>query len=147
MNSSLLRESGKYYRLPSSVEAALERVFDESVGAVRVIELSRYARLHPRMTATTRPNRILLSISGEQFIARPELVLHEFFHVLRQWGTGSLTRWRYLTESFRRGYWDNRFEREAREFTASNLERYLAYLQRHHLDDRFAYFGISPSRE
>jgi hypothetical protein len=80
------------------------------------------------MTATTRPGCILLAISGREFIANPEILLHEYFHVLRQWGTGRLTRRRYLLESARRGYWENRFEREAREFSAGNVDRYCEYL-------------------
>jgi hypothetical protein len=119
---------GRRYRLPKRVEAALERVFEEPVGAVKVIERSIYARAHLGMTATTRPNRILLAISGEEFVSNSELLLHEYFHVLRQWGTGSLTRWRYLIESARRGYWQNRFEREARKFSASAAQRYCVYL-------------------
>lgn len=119
---------GRRYTLPEPVEAALERVFIEPVAAVAVIEHSLYARAHPGMTATTRPRRILLAISGAEFVASPELLLHEYFHVLRQWGTGRLTRWRYVAESARRGYWDNRFEREAREFSAAAVNLYLRYL-------------------
>jgi len=63
------------------------------------------------------------------FIAEPEMVLHEYFHVLRQWSTGNLTRSRYLIESMRRGYWENRFEREARDFAADALARYREYLK------------------
>jgi hypothetical protein len=119
---------GQRYRLPKRVEAALEQVFEEPVGAVKVIERSIYARAHRHMTATTRPNCILLAISGREFVSNSELLLHEYFHVLRQWGTGSLTRSRYLVESARRGYWQNRFEREAREFSAGAVQRYCAYL-------------------
>jgi hypothetical protein len=43
------------------------------------------------MCATTRPNRILLAVSGAEFIADPELLLHEYFHVLRQWHMGDVT--------------------------------------------------------
>jgi hypothetical protein len=43
-------------------------------------------------------------------------------------GTGRLTRWRYLVESMRCGYWDNPFEREAREFAVEAAERYRRYL-------------------
>jgi hypothetical protein len=120
---------GCRYVLPQTVAAALEQVFAESVAGVIVIEHSRYARLHRGMCATTRPNRVLLAISGAEFIATPELLLHEYFHVLRQWRTGHLTRWRYVVESARRGYWENRYEREAREFTASTVEKYRGYLQ------------------
>ena len=119
---------GERYILPAPVATALERIFEEPVAAVKVIEYSRYARAHRGMRATTRPDRILLAISGREFIANPELLLHEYFHVLRQWGTGELTRWRYLLESARRGYWENRFEREAREFSAAAVNRYCDYL-------------------
>jgi hypothetical protein len=115
---------GQRYKLPKRVEAALEQVFEEPVGAVKVIEHSIYARAHLGMTATTRPNCILLANSGREFVANADLLLHEYYHVLRQWGTGSLTRPRYLIESARRGYWQNRFEREAREFSAGMVQRY-----------------------
>jgi hypothetical protein len=32
-------------------------------------------------------------------------------------------------ESARRGYWNNRYEREAREFAAGAAEQYRGYLQ------------------
>jgi hypothetical protein len=38
------------------------------------------------------------------------------------------TRWRYLAESARRGYWANRYEQEARAFVASARERFDRYL-------------------
>jgi hypothetical protein len=114
--------------LPESVAGALEQVFAEPVGGVIVIEHSRYARLHRGACATTRPNRILLAMSGAEFVADPDLLLHEFFHVLCQWGTGHLTRCRYVVESARCGYWNNRYEREAREFAAGAVARYRRYL-------------------
>jgi hypothetical protein len=119
---------GQRYVLPEPVAAALEQVFEEAVGTVSVVEYSLYARLHLGMSATTRPNRILLAISGTEFVSNPELLLHEYFHVLRQWGTGRLTRWRYLVESARRGYWNNQFEREAQEFSAAAVDSYREYL-------------------
>ena len=119
---------GRRYLLPPSVALALEREFGEPVGGVIVIERSRYAWAHLGMRATTRPNRILLAIEGQAFVSDPDLLLHEYFHVVRQWGTGRLTRWRYVRESVRCGYWDNPFEREAREFAAESVERYRRYL-------------------
>jgi hypothetical protein len=110
------------------VAVALERVFGEPVGGIIIIERSRYARAHPGMCATTRPNRILLAIGGHEFVSNPVLLLHEYFHVIRQWGPGRLTRWRYLMESMRCGYWDNPYEREAREFAAEAVEQYRRYL-------------------
>lgn len=111
------------------MSAALERVFGEPVNDVVVIENSRYARAHLGTLATTRPNRILLAISGAEFTGNPELLLHEYFHVLRQWRPGRLTRWRYLMESARRGYWANCYEREARGFTAVAEAKYRKYLR------------------
>jgi hypothetical protein len=119
---------GRRYVLPPPVALALERVFGEPVSGIVVVERSRYARAHLGMRATTRPNRILLAIDGQQFVSNADLVLHEYFHVVRQWGTGRLTRWRYVRESVRCGYWDNPFEREAREFAAETVERYRRYL-------------------
>ena len=84
---------GRRYVLPRAVAAALERVFEGPADDVIVVERSRYAKLHRGMSATTRPNRILLAISGAEFVARPELLLHEYYHVLRQWRCGYLTRW------------------------------------------------------
>jgi hypothetical protein len=111
------------------VSIALERLFSQPVDGVIVIERSLYARAHLGMCATTRPNRILLAISGADFVANPELLLHEFCHVIRQWRPGHLTRWRYLKESARCGYRANAFEREAREFAADAAERYREYLK------------------
>lgn len=120
---------GRRYLLPHVVAAALERVFEESVSQVAVIERSRYAKLHRGMAATTRPNRILLTISGAEFASNPELLLHEYYHVLCQWRTGYLTRWRYMVESIRCGYRQNRYELEAREFAAANLDQYRGFLR------------------
>ncbi|MEO7205193.1 MAG: hypothetical protein ABI356_10325 [Steroidobacteraceae bacterium] len=119
---------GRRYTIPHPTRAALERVFEAPVDGIVVIEHSLYARAHLGMCATTRPNRILLAISGAEFAANPELLLHEYFHVVRQWRPGHLTRWRYVTESARRGYRANRYEHEAREFTASVRERFDQYL-------------------
>ena len=115
---------GRVYRMPESMLVALETVFgDAGARAVVVVEHSRYARLHFGMAATTRPGRILLAGSGAGFCAEPGFVLHEYFHVLRQWRGGRLTRLGYVLESARRGYWQNRYEQEARTFAADELPR------------------------
>jgi hypothetical protein len=85
---------------------------------VRVIEHSLYARLHMGARATTRRRRILLRGSAADFWNDPELILHEYFHVICQWQPRRLTIWRYLKESMRNGYWNNCFEIEARAFAA-----------------------------
>jgi hypothetical protein len=117
--------------LPPELLASLEELFGEPARQVELIENSRYARLHLGARATTRRNRILLAGSLEDFLADPELVLHEYFHVLRQWNRGRLSIMGYLLESLRRGYWENRFERQARRFAALRLSAYRRGLARH----------------
>jgi len=121
------------FALPASVRAALAATFEVSpdvIDRVRIVERSRFARLHGRrVAATTRPNVVYVAGSGRRFAHDPELVLHEYFHVLRQWNTGSLPVWRYVRESMRRGYRNNRFEVEARTFTRRHLIAFAASLQ------------------
>ena len=82
------------------------------------------------MAATTRRRRIYLRGSARQFYANPELVLHEYFHVLRQWEVRTLTHLNYLVETMRHGYRHNRFEVEARAFAAIQAPRYAKELER-----------------
>lgn len=129
---------------PRAVQSALEALFGQPVGHVRIIQYSLYVRWHMRAIATTRPNRIYLRGSGKEFFADGPLLLHEYFHVLRQWGTGDLTVLRYLGESFRRGYWDNRYEIEAREFTDREIHRYRSLLAQHRTESLPP--GVRPLR-
>jgi hypothetical protein len=108
---------------PASLAAALARLFDQPIGHIRVVENSLYARVHWGARATTRPGRILLRGRAEEFWGDPELVLHEYFHVLRQWESRRLTVWRYVLEWLRRGYRCNRFEVEACEFAHLHCQR------------------------
>ena len=117
--------------LPPALRASLLELFGPGVDDVRIIEHSWYAGLHGRIVATTRRRRIYLRGSAAEFFEQPEIVLHEYFHVLRQWEPRRLSIWRYLLEWLRRGYWDNRFEIEAREFAADHLYRFRALLSRH----------------
>ena len=112
-------------RLPDRVRAALEQVFGEPVDDVELVEHSWYAKLHRGARATTRRNRILLPGSVDEFLADPDLVLHEYYHVLRQWNRGRLSIPRYLGEWLRRGYLGGRDEREARRYARTRLDRYL----------------------
>jgi len=120
--------AGREAAVPEAVSGALEQLLGERIGHVRVIEHSWFARLHGAF-ATTRLQRIYLAGSAEDFFDNPWLMLHEYCHVLRQWQTGSLTVRRYLIEWVRRGYWNTRFEVEAREFAdqrAAQLHALLA---------------------
>ena len=114
--------------VPDALARALEQLLGAPIGSVRVIEHSRYARLHGRAIATTRPERIYLRGSAEEFFTDPWLLLHEYCHVVRQWRPGRLTLGRYLLECCRHGYWNNRFEVEAREFADQNALQLHALL-------------------
>ena len=122
------------YRLPDAQRDALAAIFDvpvDVVERVRIVECSRFARLHgPHVVATTRRGAIYLAGAGPRFAADPELVLHEYFHVLRQWNRGALTSWRYVVESARRGYRGNRFEVEARRFAAAHRVAFVDRVER-----------------
>jgi hypothetical protein len=109
--------------VPDPVRVALEELLGTPVGHVRVIEHSWFARLHGRAVATTRRGRIYLRGSAADFWCNPPLMLHEYCHVIRQWETGALTATRYVAECLRRGYWNNRFEIEARAFAAAHSAR------------------------
>jgi hypothetical protein len=124
----MIRIFGARVNAPISALAAVEQIFGEPVAHVRIIERSCYARLHIGARATTRRSRILLLGSAEDFWRDPELVLHEYFHVLRQWQPRRLTILRYLLECLRHGYWRNRYEIEAREFAAQHAVRYQRIL-------------------
>lgn len=117
--------SGRRVSLPAELSATLRQVFpDADVERVEVIEHSWVLRWHPRAAATTRRGRIYLRGSAAQFFADADFVLHEYFHVLRQWEPGRLTVWRYVLEWLRRGYWLNPFEVEARAFAAGQRKRF-----------------------
>ena len=121
---------GRRVAVPEHVRLTLEKFFGDGVRHVVVVERSLFARLHFRIKATTRRRRIYLVGSAEQFFGDPALMLHEYCHVMKQWEPGHLTTLSYVIEWMRRGYWDNRFEIEAREFTADNLYRFRAMLTR-----------------
>jgi hypothetical protein len=112
--------------IPAAIAGPLRQIFGAPVEHVQVIEHSLYARLHFGARATTRRGRILLRGSAQAFWNDPELVLHEYFHVLRQWQPRRLTIWKYLKESLRNGYWHNCYEIEARAFAAAH-SRMLKY--------------------
>jgi hypothetical protein len=92
------------------------------------LEYSPFAKLHGRARATTRYRCIFLRGGGADFFADPELVLHEYCHVLLQWETGALTLRRYMRECLRHGYWNNRYEVEARTFAHHHLLQFRALL-------------------
>jgi hypothetical protein len=108
-------------RMPAELRRALTDVFGDPVDDVVLRENSWFAKLHGHATATTRRNTIYLRGSADDFFASPELLLHEYFHVLRQWNRGRMNVLDYLLEWYRRGYWQNRYERQARRFAKLRL--------------------------
>jgi hypothetical protein len=110
--------------VPPVLRAALESILEAPLDRVRVIEHSWLVRLHGRAVATTRRGRIYLRGSAQEFFSNPWLMLHEYCHVIQQWQPGTLTVARYLGECLRHGYWNNRFEIEARAFA----DRHFAQL-------------------
>ena len=117
-------------RMPARLREALEALFGDRVDDVEIVEHSWYARMHRGARATTRRNRILLTGSAEDFFADRALLLHEYFHVLRQWNRGRMTRRGYLAEWLRRGYWRNRYEHQARRFVNLRLKAFEELLRR-----------------
>jgi hypothetical protein len=120
---------GQRAAAPPFVLVALATFFGDTVGQVKVIEYSWFARLHWNAIATTRRRRIYLRGSADDFFTDPALMMHEYFHVMHQWEPRLLTSFRYLVEWVRQGYWNNRFEVEARQFTEDNLNRFRALLK------------------
>jgi hypothetical protein len=110
--------------MPAPLRVALEEVFGDAVDEVELREHSWFARLHGRARATTRRNTIYLRGSLQEFFADPDLLLHEYFHVLRQWNRGRMSLLDYLVEWVRRGYWANRYERQARRFVRLRLPEF-----------------------
>ena len=109
--------------MPETVSTSLEVLFEQPVRYVQVFEHSWFVRLHGRAIATTRPGRIYLRGSGADFFENPWLMLHEYWHVIKQWEPRTLTLRSYLMECMRRGYWNNRFEVEARAFADTHTYR------------------------
>lgn len=125
-----MTSSTRFFDLPEAVRGALVECLGHEVERVELIEHSWRVRWHPRALATTRRNRIYLRDSIEEFARDAELVLHEYFHVRDQWQSGRLTRLNYLWELLRRGYQNNRFEVEARDYVEKNLRRFQVLMAR-----------------
>jgi hypothetical protein len=117
-------------RMPVELRRALQDVFRRPVDDVELREHSWFAKLHGRASATTRFNTIYLRGSAEEFFSRPDLMLHEYYHVLQQWNRGRMTVLSYLLEWRRRGYWDSRYERHARRFARTRLAAFRAAMAR-----------------
>ena len=102
----------------------LENVFGSPVDAVRV----RNKKLMRNNFVTTRKNEIRLppSFTCAQFQSYPLLMLHEYYHVLRQWNLGRLSRKSYVSEWMKNGSGDgNKYEDEANAFARDNYDAFV----------------------
>ena len=131
-NRQVTSTASHFSRLPRALQSALIELLGDEAAEVELLERSWRVRWHPRALATTRRNRIYLRGSIEEFSRDAELVLHEYFHVLGQWRPRQLTRWRYVWEWLRRGYRENRFEVEARDYVDKNLRPFRVLIARAH---------------
>jgi RHS repeat-associated protein len=103
------------------VSVCLEEIFGERVDGVEILRRSGDTFI------TTRVNKIFLpqGFFCDDFQSSHFLLLHEYYHVLRQWNTGELTRLKYLIEAARHGIgYNNKYERVANDFARENEEAF-----------------------
>ncbi len=93
-------------------------IFGESPTGVRI---TPKIKENSDWASTTRKNRIIPYIECGDFFSNPALILEEYYHVLRQWNTGRMTRISYLVDYARNGYQGSKYEIEAKTFVAWNL--------------------------
>ena len=111
------------YVPPADVRFALEALFDEAdLDRIEVVYRPFYVRCHlavigARDGSVPRPRRIYTSLTPRTFYSRDTHVLHEYYHVVQQWGRERMTRLGYLARWRRR-------EREAAAFACEHVERY-----------------------
>ena len=73
--------------------------------------------------ATTRRNKIILFVPCDNFLGDTKTVLEEYYHVLRRWDTGRMSRVSYIWAG-RQGYSKNKFEIEADDFANKNAQAF-----------------------
>ncbi len=122
------------YTMPTYLINALEEQFAESVSQVSVIEHSWYAALHGKILATTRREKILLNMAGDTFTQLPELVLHEYYHVVKQWRYGELSALKYILESAKNGYINNEFEVATNRYVQENIGTFSLLINKYRYD-------------
>jgi RHS repeat-associated protein len=71
--------------------------------------------------ATTRKNLIILRDPCDQFLSDLNTVLEEYYHVIKQWNAGRVSRLKYVVEYARHGYDKNKYEVEAKKFAGDNI--------------------------
>lgn len=105
--------------MPAPLRHCLGEIFGDAIDEVEVKVAIPMVAWHfgpGILGATTRRRKIFINFPCEQFWNDPQLVLHEYYHVIQQWGRERMTIPGYL---FR--FWIK--EREAREFAARHRHR------------------------
>lgn len=105
--------------VPTKIQKCLIEIFGESANDVTIIIDRRKLAWHfwPGIAgATTRRGKIFINFPCGQFWNDPKFVLHEYYHVIQQWGVERMSVWGYLAR-----FWIR--EREARRFAEQNLHR------------------------
>jgi hypothetical protein len=106
----------------------LSKIFGFPVQQIKVVDRSAMPHMFTGSRTFTLPGTIVLPGSCTNFWRDPQLVLHEYYHVIDQWGTNRMTLGRYLLEGLRQevgggdGHKDNRFEKEADFFARTHRE-------------------------
>ncbi len=113
--------------MPEKIKNALDVVLGESIDSVEIIKNNWRLKITGTY-ATTRVNTIYLRGSAEEFFTYDFTVLEEYYHVVKQWNTGAMTRSSYMAEYLKNGYDNNRFEIEAKTFAGDNLQRYRSLI-------------------
>jgi hypothetical protein len=123
---------GTRYAIPPRITHALERIFANpdfaapDIRSIPVIYSPAFVRAHLVLVrgsrgSVTRPGRIYTNLAEDVFFALDFHVLHEFYHVVQQWGREHMSVLGYLFRARQR-------EREANEFARQNLEEYRKLL-------------------
>jgi RHS repeat-associated protein len=107
--------------LSPRMKECLEKLFKKSVDSVKIVPK---VKNDSKWSATTSTNKIIPYVPCEEFLAGHRGVLEEYYHVLEQWNTGRLTRFKYAVEYLKHGYDNNRFEIEAMGFADQNAKEF-----------------------
>lgn len=109
--------------LSADMSKCLKELFGPDVDQVEILE--RQKKKEPKYIITTRKNKIILRWpTCEDFKKMDAVVLEEYFHVIKQWNTGKMTKLKYGIEHMKNGYDNNKFEVEAWEFVSQNIDAY-----------------------
>jgi len=73
------------------MKGCLEKILEENIDNIEVHEDKLFVNLHGiKSGAVTRPGKIYISMTCNDFFQNdwPDFILHEYFHVTKQWAKG-----------------------------------------------------------